>query len=135
TQLLERYPQLSRAARAAAATAERVVGAPLPAMLGPSARPGIRGSAAVHLANPNPSCSQSQLFADIGLLDGLLAPPGGLGAFARRQLIPPRQTLLEHARHGGRRRARWRLTRLLGVLARYVRASGRLVRPARTRLV
>jgi hypothetical protein len=133
--LLERYPQLSRATRAGAIAVERIVGAPLPTTLGASTRPGLRGAAAVHLANPNPSCSQSQLFADIGLLDGLLAPPGGLGAFARRQLVPPRQTLLEHARHGGRQKARWRLTRLLGVLARYVRAGGRLARPARTRWV
>jgi hypothetical protein len=129
--LLERYPQLSRAVRAGAAAAERIVGAPLPSMLGTSARSGLRGAAAVHLANPNPSCSQSQLFADIGLVDGLLAPPGGLGAFARRQLVPPHETLLEQAQHAGRQQARGRLTRLIGVLARYARTGGRLAQPPR----
>jgi hypothetical protein len=51
-------------------------------------RLGVRQRVAVQLANPNPRSSQSQLYADMGLIDGLLAPRGGFGAFVRRRLLP-----------------------------------------------
>jgi hypothetical protein len=125
---LDEYPALARAVRAAAATAERVVGLPASRALGARAALGLRARAAVRLANPNPRSGAAQLYADMGLVDGLLAPPGGLRAFVRRQLLPPAEVRDAQARHGGRRRARSRLGRCVGVLGRYTLAVPRLLR-------
>lgn len=122
------YPSFARVIPAAARAAENIVGLPAADLLGYAYRLGLRERMAVRLANPNPHFSRSQLYADMGLIDGLLAPPGGLGAFVMRQLLPPREVLDEQARHGQRRRARSRLTRCIGVLGRYVLALARLAR-------
>ena len=82
----------------------------------------------VRLANPNPELSRSQLYADAGLVDGLLSPSGGLGAFVRRQILPPKEVLDQQAKHAGRQRARSPLGRTVGVLARYAKAVARLTR-------
>ncbi len=83
---------------------------------------------AVRLANPNPHSSPSQLYADMGLIDGLLAPAGGFGAFVRRQLLPAPEVLDQQAEHGAKHRARSRLTRFVGVLARYALRMTSLLR-------
>ncbi len=130
--LLRAYPELARPIVVALEVAARMVG--LPARLIVEDRPklDLRERIAVRLANPNPHSSQSQLYADMGLIDGLLAPRGGFGAFVRRQILPPREVLDQHARHGARRRRRSSLGRGTGVLARYGLAMARLVRPPET---
>jgi hypothetical protein len=131
-ELLRRYPDLARPILAAAGAAERLVGLPARQIVGDAHNPALRERVAVRLANPNPRSSQSQLYADIGLIDGLLSPPGGLGTFARRQLLPPRDVLDQHARHSGRARARSRLGRCVGVLGRYGVTLSRLARRPET---
>lgn len=113
------YPSLARVIAAAAQAAERVVGLPAENVLGGAARAGFRGRVAARLANPNPRSSTAQLYADMGLIDGLLAPPKGLAEFARRQLLPPSDVRDAQARHGARQRSRSRWGRCFGVLGRY----------------
>jgi hypothetical protein len=131
--LLDAHPALVRATATALEVAEAVVGMPAGPLLGSRRKRSARERAAARLANPNPHTSRSQLHADAGLIDGLLAPPGGFGAFVRRQVLPPHEVLAQQARHADRRRPRSRLTRSTGVLARYARAMARMVRtPERT---
>jgi len=128
----ETYPELSRVLTAAGMAAEKVVGLPASRVLGDKRSAGARERFAARLVNPNPRSSRSQLYADMGLIDGLLAPPGGFGAFAGRQLLPPRAVLDEQARHGARRRPRSRVARCAGVLGRYALTSARLLRSPET---
>jgi hypothetical protein len=128
-QLLDAYPALARAALAALKTAESVVGLPASKVVEDTARLGVRQRVAMRLANPNPHASSSQLYADAGLIDGLLAPAQGLGSFVRRQILPPREILDQQARHGDKRRARSRLGRFAGILLRYALTMSRLPRP------
>jgi hypothetical protein len=131
--LIESYPQLARVIGVALVVAGDVVGLPAARILGTSPDLGLRERTAVRLANPNPSSSSSvaQLYAEMGLIDGLLAPPGGFGAFLRRQVLPPPEVLDQQARHGARRRARSPLGRGAGVLARYGMAITRMARSPR----
>jgi hypothetical protein len=131
-EIREVYPSLSCALTAASTAAERVVGLPASRLLGHARSAKARARVAARLANPNPRGSRSQLYADIGLIDGLLAPPGGLGAFIKRQLLPPPEVLDQQARHGARRQARSRVARCLGVLGRYALTSTRLLRAPET---
>jgi hypothetical protein len=127
-ELLRLYPALARVIPAALKVAERTVGLPATQIIGEMLKAGLRERMAVRLANPNPRGSAAQLYADMGLIDGLLAPPGGLGGFMRRQLLPPREVLDQQAQHGARRRTRSRLSRCLGVLGRYGRTMTRALR-------
>jgi hypothetical protein len=118
----------------AATVAEKVVGLPLDQLTEHSAKLGSRGRVAARLASPHPRPSQPQLYADMGLIDGLLAPPGGFKAFVRRQVIPPREVLREHARTAQKQRATSRLGYGVRVLGRYGLAMTRLLRvPERIR--
>jgi hypothetical protein len=130
--LLDGFPELARVIPAAAYVAERVGGLPARLTIGEHHALGLRGQMAVRLANPNPRSSTSQLYADMGLIDGLLAPPGGLRAFVRRQLLPPSEVLDQQARHRSRRRARSSVGRLAGVLGRYWLRIARLPRRPET---
>jgi Uncharacterised nucleotidyltransferase len=129
---LRAYPALARVIPVAARAAKRTVGLPAARVLGDIHKLGPRERIAVRLANPNPHSSQSQLYADTGLIDGLLAPPGGFGAFVRRQVLPPREVLEQQARHRGRLRPRSHLGRGAGMLARYGLTMTRLVRTPET---
>jgi hypothetical protein len=131
-ELLSTYPALRRVLRVSTAVAERMVGLPAAQIVGELPRLSIRERLAVRLANPHPQSSTSQLYADIGLIDGLLAPPGGFGAFVRRNLLPPDEVLDQQARHGARRRARSPLGRGVGVLGRYGLTMTRLARSPET---
>lgn len=126
--LLRAYPAFARVIPVAVDVAERVVGLPAARIIKETGKLGPRGRMAARLANPNPDASESQLYADIGLIDGLLAPRGGFGLFVKRQLLPPRAVLEEQARHGAKRRVRSRLTRSTGILARYCLTLTRIVR-------
>jgi hypothetical protein len=130
--LLTEYPGLLRVIPAAAEAAQRIIGLPAQQAIGDRQGLDLRGRLAARLANPNPRSSLSQLYADMGLIDGLLSPPGGFGAFVRRQLLPPPEVLDQQARHGSRRRARSRLGRCVGSLARYGITMTRLLRRPET---
>lgn len=126
--LLSAYPALARVLAAALAVAERVVGLPAVDLIGGTHGLGPRERVVVRLANPNPRSSQSQLYADAGLIDGLLAPAGGFGAFVRRQLLLPAEVRGQQARHGAKPRVRSQLGRCVGMLGRYGRTVTRLAR-------
>jgi len=125
-ELLRAYPALARVVRVAAKVAEKVVGLPTTQVFGDMRTLGVRDRIAMRLANPNPHTSQSQLYADIGLIDGLLAPPGGFGAFVRRRVLLPREVLDELDRRAPKRRARSYLGRGAGMLGRYLLTMTRL---------
>ncbi len=132
--IIAAYPPLARPLRVAARVADQVVGLPAEAVLGPAAA-SRRERIAARLANPNPQpdSAAAQLYADRGLVDGLLAPPGGFGGFVRRQLLPSRAVLDKNAVHGravhGRgAHARSRATRFFGVLGRYLLTLARSAR-------
>lgn len=132
SELIDVYPGLGRVLRVAVSVAEKVVGIPAEHILGEVPKLGLRDRAAVHLANPNPHTSQPQLYADIGMIDALLMPPGHSGAFVRRQLLPPREVLRERARRAHERRASSRLGHATRVLGRYGLTMTRLVRTPET---
>lgn len=126
-QLLSAYPALARVILAAVRAAENTVGLPAAQIIGHMSKLNLRERIAVRLANPNPHASQSQLYADMGLIDGLLMPRGGLRAFIRRQVILPPEVLDELDRRAPKRRARSSLGRGVGMLGRYGLAAVRLV--------
>ncbi len=131
-ELLQIYPALARVARVAVMVAEKVVGLPAAQVLGGIPTLDIRDRVAVRLANPNPHTSSSQLYADMGLIDGLLTPPGGFGAFVRRQVLLPRAVLNKRARRAARWRRRSSLGHGVGVLGRYGLTMTRMVRAPET---
>ena len=118
-ELMRLYPALSSVTRVAAKVAEDVVGLPSTQVFGDIPRLSVRERVATRLANPNPHSSSSQLYADMGLVDGLLTPPRGFGAFVRRQVLPPRAVLDERARHAGEWRGHSPLGHCAGALGRY----------------
>lgn len=122
------YPALAAALGAALAAAERTVGFPAGRVIGGNVPLGARGRLAVRLADSHPYASQAQLFAEIGLIDGLLAPPRGLWAFVRRQVAPPAEVIREHVEKAHRGRTTSTLGYSLRVLGRYVLAMTRLLR-------
>ena len=133
-QSIRSYPALERVLLVAATVAEKVVGLPLDQLTEHSVKLGSRGRVAARLASPHPHPSPPQLYADMGLIDGLLAPPGGFKAFVRRQVIPPREILREHARTAQKQRAMSRIGYGVRVLGRYGLAMTRLLRaPERIR--
>ena len=122
------YRQLARAIGAAASAAERVVGIPSEEILPARRSTSLRERTATRLADPSPEIGHRQLYAEMGLVDGLLAPPGGMAAFVRRQLLPSRAVLDQHAHDRAGRRRRTRTGRAIGMLARYLLALMRLGR-------
>lgn len=122
------YPQLEPALLASATVAARTVGVPFDRLSRRGAKLSMRGRVAARLANPHPYASQPQLFADIGLIDGLLAPPGGFREFIRRQVFPPREVLDGHAQKAQRQHASSPLGHSVRVLGRYGLAMTRLLR-------
>jgi hypothetical protein len=131
-ELLRVHPALARVIPVAAEAAERTVGLPVAQMIDNRYKLGLRERMAVRLANPNPRSSRSQIYADIGLIDGLLTPKGGFGAFVRRNVLPPPEVLDQQARHGARRRRRSSIGRGAGVLARYGLTMTRLLHAPET---
>jgi hypothetical protein len=131
------YPELAAALTAATVRAKSAVGLPR----SPSQRElRSRQRLAVQLAAREPIYrSREQLFAEIGLIDGLLSPPGGTAAFIRRQVFPPRDVIRERAEKDGEAPVASPLAYGLSVLTRFGLAIGRLLKnqaetrsPART---
>jgi len=128
---LAAYPELGPAVRGALRVSEVVAGLP-DALLAGAAPLRSRERVAARLAYPNPRSTRAQLYADIGLIDGLLSPPGSLGAFVRRQVLPSQDVLEQQARHGSRPKRRSSFGRGAGILARYGLAMTRLLRSSET---
>lgn len=124
--LLGGYPALGRAILAAAMVAERVVGLPAAQIIGSVAEPRLRERMAARMANPNLRTSQAQLYADMGLIDCLLAPPGGLREFIRRQVLIPREVRIARARRAGEQKAVSFVGHGARVVGRYGLAIARL---------
>jgi hypothetical protein len=126
--LLRTYPALARTVVVAMKVAETTVGLPTTQILGEAPKLNLRDRMATRLADPNPHARRSQLYADMGLIDGLLAPPGGFGAFARRQVFLPQEVFDERAQHIPGWRSKSRFGYSARVLARFGFAMTRLLR-------
>jgi hypothetical protein len=97
--LAGRYPRLRAALATSSRMATTAVGLPVASGLEPPAR----GRLAIDLASRAPlGRGPEQLFAQIGLIDGLLSPRRGRRAFLRRQIAPPREVIEGRARKNGR---------------------------------
>lgn len=92
------HPALEPALLAALAVAERTIGIPSRRLTGGRALR-RRSRVAVRLADPYPYQSLQQVYAEVSLIDGLLAPRHKLGEYARRQIAPPPAVIREHAEH------------------------------------
>jgi len=121
------YPALAPALAAALTVAGRTVSFPAERALGEEVALGARGRIAARLANARPYDSEAQLFAEIGLIDGLLTPRQGLPAFFRRQVAPPAEVIREHAEKAHRGRVTSTVGYSLRVLGRYALAIARLL--------
>jgi len=121
------YPRLRPAVTAAARVADRMVGFPSTHLLN-GTRLGGRGRVAVALADPRPYATMQQLYAEIALIDGLLTPRGGFGAYLRRQVAPPTEVIQDHTDKGLGAHMTSRAGYALRILGRYALALGRLLR-------
>ncbi len=139
--LLAEHAALRPALRTALVVAERAVGLPASQIGESSSRLRARERAARRLAGAASGRSEAQRFAQMGLIDGLLAPPGGLRAFAGRQLIAPKRAPQNGAAwppegldvaHGLRVLCRYSLA-LLGLLRRQPTSSSTVRRATRLR--
>jgi len=91
--LMVQHPALAEPWRAALASALHVAGLPAEAAL-PGCLPQARRSeVAVRLANWNVDGEADQVRANVSLIDGLLAPRGGLPEYFGRRLFPPLRSL------------------------------------------
>jgi hypothetical protein len=124
---LEAYPQLRPAVSAAARVADRTVGLPSARLLSGS-RLGGRGRVAIALADPRPYATMQQLYAEIALIDGLLTPRGGFGAYLRRQVAPSAEVIQDHTDKGLGAHMTSRAGYALRILGRSALALGRLLR-------
>jgi hypothetical protein len=132
TELICAYPALGRALATSAAVAERHVGLPARRLLHDAPQAGWRERAATRLANPNANGSRAQLYADIGVIDALLMPRGGLRAFVARQVLPSKAVLEARAGAGRPRRGVTRTGHAVRVLTRYALTIARLLRRPET---
>jgi Uncharacterised nucleotidyltransferase len=126
-ELLTSYPELARAVTASLKVSERIVGLPASRILGAAPKLMVRDRLAIRLADPNPTARRAQLHADMGFIDGLLAPTRDLGKFVRRQILLPRGVFRQYARHADFH-ARSPLDYAVRVLARYGIAGLRALR-------
>jgi Uncharacterised nucleotidyltransferase len=126
-EVLDEYPGLRPAVLAAARVAARMVGLPSERILRPRGL-GFRGRLALRLADPRPYPTSQQLYAEIGLIDGLLTPFGGLLAFLRRQVVPPREVIRQHVERSEDAHLISTAGYAMRVLGRYAIAIGRLLR-------
>jgi hypothetical protein len=127
-EVLHVYPALARAIKVSMKVAEVTVGLPLRSIVASAPTLNTRDRMAMRLADPNPTARRSQLYANMGLIDGLLAPVGGLGAFVRRQIFLPREIFDERAQEIPGWRSRSRVGYGGRTLTRYGFAMSRLLR-------
>ncbi|MGN6558858.1 MAG: nucleotidyltransferase family protein [Solirubrobacterales bacterium] len=123
--ILTFHPALQPALTAALEVAEETIGIPSRQLTDGRAL-GRRGRVAVRLADPQPYRSLEQAYAEISLIDGLLAPRRLLGEYARRQIAPPPAVIREHAERAGDK-AVSRVGYSVRTLLRYALALSRVV--------
>lgn len=124
--ILREHPLLQPSLTTALAVAERTIGIPVRQLIG-DRTPRLRGRLAVLLADPYPYLTVQQVYAEIGLIDGLLAPPGQFAAYVRRQISPPLAVIREHAERAEDQTVS-RAGYSFRTLARYALALSRLAR-------
>jgi hypothetical protein len=125
---IDAYPALERVLLASLDVASRTVGLPAAGLVRRYRRLPRRSVLAGRLANPHPHSSVPQLYADIGLIDGLLAPPGGFSAFFRRQVAPRRESPETASPEPGEAEMDVGIGRSIRMLARYALVAPRLLR-------
>jgi hypothetical protein len=125
---LRAYPDLRPVLQTAARMAERTVGLPVDRIVGNSGELGFRGRVALRLADPRPYASREQLYAETGLIDGLLMPPGDWRAFIRRQIAPPREVIRDYAQSAAGTHVESTVGYSVRALGRYGLALARLLR-------
>jgi hypothetical protein len=118
-QVIHAHPALRRALVVASAVCERTVGIPAGPLISGTSEERLRRRLAVRLVDPDPHASAPQLHANMGVIDLLLIPTGGLRSFIRRQLLPPHDVLEERARGAQGRQVSSRLGHGTRVLVRY----------------
>jgi hypothetical protein len=121
------YPQLGPAVSAAARVADLMVGLPSARLLD-GCRLNRRGRVAVALADPRPYATMQQLYAEIALIDGLLTPRGGLGAYLSRQIAPSTEVIQDHTDKALGAHMTSRAGYAARILGRCALALGRLLR-------
>lgn len=132
--LIRAYPALLHAVSVAARVAEATVGLPGRDVIGEPPTLTLRDRMAIRLANPHPEDGEAQIYAEIGLIDGLLTPRRDVAKFVRRQLLLPSEVVEARERGDNRSgvrprlRPRGRVGHGLAVLGRYGLAMGRLAR-------
>jgi hypothetical protein len=115
------HPRLAPALRAAAATAQELVGVPAGALL-PGHRLRRREALARSLRNWRLTGDADRIESDITLVDALLTPRAEAGAYARRSLLLDPALIADYyglPETARLRVALWRLAHPLKVLARY----------------
>ncbi|MDP9259861.1 MAG: nucleotidyltransferase family protein [Actinomycetota bacterium] len=85
--LIAQHPEVAASVGVAATVAAALVGPPLGNMFATPPPLNRRGQRAARLANWSVRGDADQIAANVALIDGLLAPPRELGAYARRQLV------------------------------------------------
>lgn len=98
-EVIDTYPALRRAIVAGAVSADRLVGLPSTRLLGAYAADAgedRRIAMAVRSASWDLAGDTDQLGANLRLVDGLCAPPGGIGAFLRRAVFCDAATLRDY---------------------------------------
>jgi len=124
---LAAYPQLGPAVSAAARVADLMVGLPSARLLD-GRRLNRRGRVAVALADPRPYATMPQLYAEIALIDGLLTPRGGFGAYLSRQIAPSTEVIQDHTDKALGAHMTSRAGYAVRILGRCALALGRLLR-------
>jgi hypothetical protein len=125
--VINAYPRLGPALEVASLACERFVGVPVEVTLGRGTELGLRARTAVRFVDPRPYASSAQLFAEIGLIDGLLAPPGSFRSYLRRQVAPPLAVIEDHATKARAATPTNPIGYGIRVLGRYALAFGRLL--------
>lgn len=124
--LLANYPSLTKPILAAMVAGERVTGLPAAEISARTRELSLRERVAVRMAEPLPRASRAQLYAEMGLVDWLLAPPGDFGGLVQRHVMPPRDVRAQRALHAGRKRSVSSLGHGIRVVGRYGLAIMRL---------
>lgn len=129
SRIIEAYPELTRAVLTAARQVERLVGLPASRLLRPGAKLDRSSSVALHLVNWSFQGDRDQIASNRMLVDWLLGPYGGKGAFARRFLIPSNRSVVRYDQRleeDGPPQLVWRLTHGPKVLLRSLFAAWRV---------
>ncbi len=128
--LVDEHAALAPAIVTALRVAQITVGLPAERIMPLVERHGVRERIAIGIAEPTPRSSTAQLYAQMSLVDWLLAPRarGQLGALVRRHLLLPRASAFgDRSARGHAERSSSSIGHASRVLARYCLTVGRLL--------